>query len=105
MERYNVGLLPAAYSDLDEIFDYIMAENPQAADGILESIIQSLHRLESYPHSGAPLFDRSLKNFNFRMVIVDPYIAFYRIIDSKVIVYRILHGARNYSHLLKDSQK
>ncbi len=104
MERYNVELLPAAYSDLEEIFDYIMAENPQAADVILESMMQSLHRLENYPHSGAPLFDRSLKKFNFRMVIVDPYIAFYRIIDSKVIVYRILHSARNYSHLLKDSQ-
>jgi len=105
MEQYNVELLPAAYSDLDEIFDYIMAENPQAADGILESITQSLQRLESYPHSGAPLFDRSLKKFNFRMVIVDPYITFYRFIGNKVIVYRILHGARNYSHLLKDMMK
>ncbi|NLI92377.1 MAG: type II toxin-antitoxin system RelE/ParE family toxin [Peptococcaceae bacterium] len=103
MDRYNVELLPAAYSDLDEIFDYIMAENPQAAAGILESITQSLQHLERYPHSGAPLFDRSLKKFNFRMVIVDPYIAFYRLISDKVIVYRILHGARNYAHLLKDT--
>lgn len=102
MEKYCVELLPAAYSDLDEIFDYIMAENPQAANGILESIMQSLQRLESYPHSGAPLLDRSLNKFNFRMVSVDPYIAFYRFIDNKVFVFRILHGARNYSHLLKE---
>ena len=98
MERYNVELLPSAYSDLDEIFDFIMAENPQAADGILESISQSLQRLESYPHSGTPLFERSLTKFNFRMVIIDPYIAFYRFISDKVIIYRILHCARNYSH-------
>jgi hypothetical protein len=36
------------------------------------------------------------------MVIIDPYIAFYRFIDDKILVYRILHGARKYSHLLKD---
>jgi len=37
------------------------------------------------------------------MVIVDPYIAFYRIIGNKAIVYRVIHGARNYGHLLKDT--
>lgn len=105
MEWYNVELLPAAYSDLDEIFDYIMAENPQAAERILENIMQSLQRLESYPHSGAPLFDRSLKKYDFRMVIVEPYIAFYRFIGDKVVVYRIFNGARHYSHLLKDMMK
>ncbi len=101
MERYEVELLPAANSDLDAIIDYIMVDSPQAADGILDSIMQSLRRLERYPLSGTPLFDPSLKKFNFRMVIVDPYIAFYRIIGNKVIVYGVIHGARNYGHLLK----
>jgi plasmid stabilization system protein ParE len=105
MQRYKVELLPAAYSDLDEIFDYIMVENPRAAERILESIMKSLQRLESYPHSGAPLLERALKKFNFRMVIVDPYVVFYGFINNNVIIYRILHGARNYSHLLKEMMK
>lgn len=102
MEKYDVELLPAAYADLDEIFDYIMADNPQAAAGmlVLDSIVQSLRRLENFPYSGAPLLERSLKKFDFRMVIAEPYIAFYRFIDNKVLIYRILHGARNYPHLL-----
>jgi len=105
MERYDVELLPAAYSDLDEIFDYIMADNPQAAADMLERIMTSLGRLENYPYSGKLLIVRSLKDFSFRMVIIDPYIAFYRFIDNRVLVYRILHGARKYSHLLKDTIK
>lgn len=105
MEKYDVELLPAAYADWDEIFDYIMVDNPQAAAGMLDSIVQSLRRLENFPYSGAPLLERSLKKFNFRMVIVEPYIAFYRFIDNKVLIYRILHGARNYPHLLKDTMK
>lgn len=102
MERHDVRLLPAAYSDIDEIFDYILIENPQAAVGMLDSIMHSLRRLENYPNSGAPLLDHSLRKFNFRMVTVGPYIAFYRFLDNKVLVYRILHGARNYPHLLKN---
>ena len=39
--------------------------------------------------------------FNFRMVNVEPYIAFYRFIDGKVYIYRILHGARDYIRILK----
>lgn len=102
MGKYEIELLPAAYSDLDEIFDYLVADNPQAAARMLDNIMHSLRRIENYPHSGAPLLDRSLIKFNFRMVIVDPYIVFYRFIDNKIFVYRILHGARNYPHLLKD---
>ncbi|MEI7615642.1 MAG: type II toxin-antitoxin system RelE/ParE family toxin [Actinomycetota bacterium] len=105
MEKYDVGLLPAAYRDLDEIFDYIMADNPQAAAEMLDIIMESLRRLENFPHSGAPLLNHAMQKFNFRMVIIDPYIAFYRFIGGKVIIYRILHCARNYSHLLKESMK
>ena len=105
MEKYDVELLPAAYEDLDEIFDYIIVDNPQAAIEMLDSIMKSLRRLENFPHSGAPLPDRSMQKFNFRIVIINPYIAFYRFIDDKVIIYRILHCARNYPHLLKESME
>ena len=105
MEKYDVELLPAAYADLDEIFDYIMMDNPQAATEMLDNIMKSLRRLENFPHSGAPFLDRSMQKFNFKIVVIDPYIAFYRFIDDKVIIYRILHCARNYPHLLKKSMK
>ena len=105
MDKYNVELLPVAYADLDEIFDYIVADSLQAANKTLDNIMSSLHRLEDFPQSGAPLTEGSLRRFNFKMVIINPYIAFYRFIDDKVIIYRILHCARNYSHLLKESMK
>ena len=105
MEKYDVELLPAAYEDLDEIFDYIMVDNPQAATEMLDSIMKSLRRLENFPHSGAPLIDRSMQKFNFKIVIIDPYMAFYRFIDGKVLIYLILPCARNYPHLLKESME
>jgi plasmid stabilization system protein ParE len=101
MPQYKVSLLPAAFADLDEIFDYILADSPGAAPKMLERIIESLVRLAAHPRSGSPLFERSLTKFRFRMVVVSPYIAFYRIVGQEVIVYRVLHGARDYAHLLQ----
>jgi plasmid stabilization system protein ParE len=103
MKKYDVELLPAAYADLDEIFDYIMPDSLQVANETLDNIVSSLHRLEDFPQSGVPLTERSMKKFNFKMFIINPYIAFYRFIDEKVIIYRILHFARNYPHLLKEA--
>lgn len=103
MASYEVELLPAAFSDLDEIFEFILADSPQTANDILESIMHRLRSLESFPLSGAPLLDRSLTKFNFRMIVIDPYIVFYRFINNKVLIYRILHGARDYSHILKQT--
>ena len=105
MEKCNVELLPAAYADLDEIFDYIMSDSLHAVNETLDNIISSLRRLEDFPQSGVPLTDRSMKKFNFKMFIINSYIAFYRFIDGKVIIYRILHCARNYPHLLRESMK
>jgi plasmid stabilization system protein ParE len=101
MKNYEIILLPAAYSDLDEIFDFILAKNPAAAGRTLDKIMNSLRRLEDLPLSGAPLLERSLWKYEFKMVLIDPYLAFYRFIDNKVYVYRILHGARDYRHLLQ----
>lgn len=100
-KKFNVALLPAAYDDLDEIFDYILLDNPTAAESMLANIMASLHRLEDFPNSGVKLIAKSLKHYDFRMVITDPYIAFYRLIDNQVLIYRILHGNRDYIRLLK----
>ncbi|KUO51315.1 MAG: hypothetical protein APF76_17715 [Desulfitibacter sp. BRH_c19] len=101
MKKFHVELLPAAYEDLDEIFDYILLDDLSAAENMLNRIMFSLHHLEHFPNSGVKLTTKSLKYHNFRMVIIDPYIAFYRYIDDKVYIYRILHGARNYTQILK----
>jgi toxin ParE1/3/4 len=82
-----------------------MPDSLQAANETLDNIISCLHRLEDFPQSGVPLIERPMEKFNFKMAVTNPYIAFYRFIDGKVIIYRILHCARNYPHLLKESVK
>jgi plasmid stabilization system protein ParE len=100
-KKFDVVLLPAAYEDLDGIFEYILLDNPSAAEDMLTKIITSLRRLEDFPNTGVKLTAKVLKHYNFRMVIVNPYLAFYRFIDDVVYVYRILHGSMDYVRILK----
>lgn len=101
MAEFKVEFLPAAKDDLNEIFDYILLENPVAAEEIMEKITNSLDHLRRFPHAGVKLTQISLEYFQFRMVIVKPYIAFYRFIDDKVLIYRVLHEARGAVPILK----
>lgn len=49
MKNYKIELLPIAYLDLDEIFDYILADSPQAATETLDNIMNSLRGLKDFP--------------------------------------------------------
>ena len=76
MESYKVVLLPAADDDLDDIFNYILLDNPEAALEVLKRVTNALKHLEEFPHAGLKVVEDSLNHFKFRMVITEPYIAF-----------------------------
>lgn len=101
MKKYKILFLKEAYNDLDTIFDYIALDNPSTANAILDKIFKALSPLETFPLSGTKIIHSSLKNYEFRMIIVESYIAFYRVIDDIVYVYRILHGSRDYINILR----
>jgi toxin ParE1/3/4 len=97
--RYKVELLPAAWDDLQEIFDYIFLDSPQSAEDTVAKVLSSLRHLEEFPNTGAYPPDMELKKRGFRMAISAPYISFYRLFNDTVYVYHIVHGARNYPNL------
>ena len=43
---------PDARGDLDEIWDYIAADNPDAADRVITEILDATRAVVPYPHSG-----------------------------------------------------
>ena len=100
MEKYKVELLASAWDDLQEIFEYILLENSkEIAEKILDKIMKSLRKLETFPNSGAIAPDKKLKMLGIRMVVSSPYLSFYRVIKDKVLIYHIVHGARKYGDL------
>lgn len=97
----NIELLPAAENDLDNILNYILLDDPAAADKVLNRITTSLKHLEDFPYAGLKIIEESLIYLDLRMIVSEPYIIFYRVIESTVYTFRTLQEARNYISILR----
>lgn len=95
-----VRLLGLAGRDLADIYDYVAAENPTAADRLLARIEKDLNALSAQPMLGKIPRDHDIAMLGYRYLIIGEYLAFYPLEPSVVLVHRILHGARDYSEIL-----
>lgn len=88
--------------DLDEIWDYIVLElqNPSAAERIVGRIMDDVDRLEDYAEIGAPLSSIADVDSDYRFLVTESYLTFYRVYGSDVYVDRVLYGRRDYLRIL-----
>ncbi|MBU2643682.1 type II toxin-antitoxin system RelE/ParE family toxin [bacterium] len=99
-DSYEIRYLKTAEEDLDEIFDYILNDRPTAVVSVLEKFDESISRLVQNPEIGVVPKDERLKSLGYRMLIIDKYLVFYVIKGKVVQIRRIIHGARQYNHLI-----
>ena len=96
METYDVRFLQEALEDLEEIVLYIAQDSRQAALRMHDKIVEKANDLTIFPKRGRLVPDRKMSAAGYRMLGIKPYIAFYRVVDRNVFIYRVLHGATNY---------
>jgi len=76
---------------LEDIFEYIAAENPAAADRVVQGIYQRVQRLSQFPHMGYR-HDRSEREV--RILLFGHYrIAYLVKPNGDVDVLGVFHGA------------
>ncbi|MBC2711080.1 MAG: type II toxin-antitoxin system RelE/ParE family toxin [Desulfosarcina sp.] len=97
---YQIRYLPAAEDDLDDIFGYILKDNPTAAAGLLDTFDRTISQLALNPELGVVPKDERLKRLGYRMLIVGKYLVFYVVKSGVVQIRRVIHGARRYDFLL-----
>ena len=97
--KYNINYSPKALPDLDEIWDYI-SKDFNAAENVVNSILDAVDVLGEFPESGAPLEPHINLDSPYRFVTAGNYIAFYRFEKNTVYVDRVLYQKRNYAKLL-----
>jgi len=85
---------------LYDVADYISEDNPRAANRMIDRLEQSIIRLELSPFAGKAPDDDELRKRNYRMLIVGKYLVFYKVKEKTVEIHRVIHGARDYKHLL-----
>ena len=96
METYDVQFLKEALDDLEEIILYIAQDSRQAALRMHDQIMEKANDLAVFPKRGRLISDKKMVAAGYRMLGIKPYIAFYRVVDRNVFIYRVLHGATNY---------
>ena len=100
--KYQLKIYPLARLDMEQIFNYIAVElcNPTAAIGQINDFEKAFDNICSFPESYPFINNEYVKDKSLRKLVVNNYIAFYRIRDKEIQVVRVLYGMRNYETFL-----
>lgn len=98
----RIRLNPKALEDLKGIKAYISEEldNPSAAKKILSGIIESYERLIDFPFMGRDLSSKINIKTDYRYLVCDKYIVFYKYDEQYISIYRVLYSKRDYLNIL-----
>ena len=80
-----------AEEDLIGIWTYVAADNPAAADRLLDRIEAACSRLARYPRLGPARSDLAP---GMRYYVVSNYLILYRENAGQIDIVRVVHGAR-----------
>ena len=100
--RFTLKLLSIAEQDFLDIIDYLAAENLSTARTVADRLETQLQSLQQHPFLGKVPSDTKLARMGYRVLVVGDYLAFYKVRGKTLLVYRIIHGARDILPLLED---
>jgi len=86
-------LHPEAYTDLDGIWEYIAAENLDAADRLIAEIFETIENLVPFPYQGHNRPDLTARPLRFHPV--RDFVIAYAPDEKPLVVIAVLHGRRN----------
>ena len=96
----EIRYLSTAERDLNDIFDYILADNPSAAAALLEEFDRLISNLATNPEIGVIPKNQRLERQGYKILIIRKYLVFYVVKEKYIQIRRIIHGARQYQFLL-----
>jgi toxin ParE1/3/4 len=83
-----------ALADLASILDYIAAHSPQGAKRVHARIKAVIEFLSAHPHIGVHTEDPAIRRLTTPPY---PYLVFYEVTDTEIIIHAVRHGARDPS--------
>ncbi len=100
MKVHRVRVLKRAERDLVEVRHYLDREAPDSAGTVVADLLDAIEGLARSPERGARPRDERLRRRGFRFLVRQSYLIFFKVERSRVWVYRVLHGKREWSRLL-----
>ena len=94
MPKFRVEITETAQSDIWGIFQYIASDNQTAAINLIKEIERQIHSLEIFPLRCSVIPESFELGVEYRHIIYGHYRTIFRVESSRVIILRIIHGAR-----------
>lgn len=91
MSFMPVEIHPLAQEDVNQALIYVAVDNPQAAESLLNGILAALQRASEHPYSAPQISIGGRKPRTYHRLYVHPYCIYYRIIQERIVVMRVLH--------------
>ncbi|MCF4165619.1 type II toxin-antitoxin system RelE/ParE family toxin [Zavarzinia compransoris] len=91
-----------ADEDLIEIWRFIAADNPEAADRVLDAIERRWQQLALHPFSGVARDDILP---GLRHLVAGRYLTLYRVTEAGIEILRVLQGQRRLDRSLIEDRK
>jgi plasmid stabilization system protein ParE len=91
-------LTPRAKQDVNDIWDYIAADNIGAADRVLEALDKAMARVAKNPGIGH--WREELTDKRHRFFLVYSYLIVYRHETKPLQIIRVLHASRDVQSIL-----
>ena len=89
---------PAARADLDDVWDYVSPAGKKVADRFVTKIRKQCRMLARFPGIGRARDELAV---GLRSFPLSPFVIFFRLVDKRVEIVRVLHGARDFEALWK----
>lgn len=92
--KFVVEITAKAAADLAAIHEWIAQDDARAAARFMARVRSRGRSLARFPQRGAVIPEAELLGVPYRHVIEGAYRFIYRIDDQRVVVVRVIHGAR-----------
>ncbi len=98
--KYTLRYLPIAQDDLVSIFDWIVQDSPSRAHSFLEKLDKRIGLLEQHPLLGREPRHPQLREYGYRVLVIEAYLIFYVLRGHVIEIHRVVHGSRNLDDLI-----
>ena len=92
--KFRVEITEAAEADVAEIWEYIVQDKPEAATAFVLRLEEQIGTRERFPERCPLVPENELLGTAYRHLVYGNYRTIFKIAGSRVIILRVLHGAR-----------
>ncbi len=93
-KKFDVDITANAAADVVGLWEYIAPDDPDAATAFMLRLEEQINTLERLPERCPQVRENELLGTDYRHLVFGKYRTSFKIMESKVIIMRVLHGTQ-----------